>query len=124
MDRFTSIRFEKNIFVAGILVLIILVSAFFAGKAGFEKNMSALSYVTPQLSAAEASLDRISNYKLKNVYLVSTGKNPEEALRNHEKLAGWIDRMKNSGLVENISDAGPFLLSGSLQEQKISSWNA
>ncbi len=124
VDRFAAIRFEKNIYIASVLIVILLISAFFAGRADFEKSMSALSFVTPELLKAETSLDRITNVRLKNVYLVSTGKNHEEALQNHERLNGWIDKMTHAGLIEKVSNAGPFLLSDSLQQLRIARWNS
>lgn len=124
VDRFVSIRFEKNIYLGVAILILIITSIFFAGKVEFEKNMSTLSYVTPELSEAESNLDRISNYKFKNVFLVSTGSNAEEALRNKERLNAWIKELIQAGLVEKVSDAGPLLQSDSLQKSRITRWNS
>jgi 1-acyl-sn-glycerol-3-phosphate acyltransferase len=85
--------------------------------------MSSLSFVTPELARAESDLDRISSYRLKNIYLVATGKTEEEALRNLEKRAATVRSLSEQGIVRGVSGAGPLLTSDSLQNLKISRWN-
>ncbi len=123
VDKFATIRFDKNPYLTGILLVLIIASLFFAKRAGFEKNMSSLSYVTPALSNAESHLSRISDFKLKNIYLVSTGRNSEEALKNHEKLNPLLSSATRNALVSQVSGAGHLLQSDSLQRIKISQWN-
>ncbi|MCX6279902.1 MAG: MMPL family transporter [Bacteroidetes bacterium] len=123
IDRFAGIRFEEKKWLIAAILIIGLGSMFFAGKTEFETNMNSLSFVTPDLAKAESDLDKISNYKLKNLYLVSTGKNIEEALRNKEKLTSSIQRLINSGIVKGKTDAGFLLSSDSLQRLKIVRWN-
>jgi len=124
VDRFASIRFEKNLWVAGIVAVLVGLGVIYAPKAGFEKNLYSLGYVTPKLSAAETNLDRISNLKLKNITLVAAGRDPETALRNSEKLSSWKSSMTGRRIIAEISDAGSLLLSDSLQRERIRYWNA
>jgi uncharacterized protein len=124
IDRLASIHYDqKKWLIAGLLVIGGL-STWFSQKVAFEKNMSALSFMTPELAKAESGLDKISNYKLKNLYLVATGKTTEEALRNKEKLTGKIQNILTQGTVREISDAGALLTSDSLQKLKIARWNS
>lgn len=124
VDKFAALPFENNKLLAGALIMLIIIGFIFAGKAGFENNMSSLSFVTPTLAKAEENLTRITDYKLKNIYLVATGNTPEQALRNNERLSGWLDSVSQAGLVERISNAGPFLLSDSIQMVRIKKWHA
>ena len=124
IDRVASFPLEKKKWLIAGLLLIGLFSAWFSQKVEFEENMSALSFVTPQLARAEADLDKISNYKLKNLYLVTTGKTTEEALRNKEMLNGQVQLLLKNGTIRGITSAGSLLTSDSLQRIKIARWNS
>ncbi len=123
IDRLAAIRYENKMWLVAGLVLLAGLSFWFAQKVEFEKNMSALSFVTPELARAEADLDKISNYKLKNIYLVATGKTTEEALRSKELIRGKVDSLIKNGTISGINHAGPLLTSDSLQRLKINHWN-
>lgn len=114
---------EKKWLLAAILILA-LISAFFAGDASFEKDMNALNFMTPGLKETESDLDRISNYKLKKVFVVATGATAEEALRHHDRLRVKIDGLRENKVIDGFTDAGPLLTSDSLQQQRIRDWKA
>ena len=123
VDRLAAISYEdKKWLIFGLLILGIA-SIWFARKVEFETNMSALSFVTPELARAESELDKISSYKLKNLYMVSTGKNTEEALRNQDAVTYRIHALKKQGIIHDISNAGALLSSDSLQQIRIDRWN-
>jgi len=123
IDRIAAIPFDRKKWLIIVLILMGALSIWFSRNVEFEKNMSALSFVTPALARAESDLDKISNYKLKNLYLVSTGKTTEEALKNKEMLSDRIQTLVNDGTISGISDAGSLLTSDSLQWVKIARWN-
>ncbi len=123
VDRVASFPFEKKKWLVAGLIAIGILGIWFSRSVEFEKNMSVLSFVTPQLSKAESELDKISNYKLKNLYLVATGKTTEEALRNQEITAGKVNFLLRNGTIRSISNAGALLTSDSLQQLKIARWN-
>ena len=124
IDRIAAIRFEKNIPLIFMLVLVLAVSLFFANRVTFEKEMNTLSFITPQLAKTEATLDKISDYKLKNIYFVTTGTSIEKTLRAKEKLVPAIQSLQKKGIVHAMNDAGPLLQSDSLQRIKIARWNS
>ena len=124
IDKLAGIQYDKKRWLVIIILFIIAISFWFSRDVEFEKNMSALSFVTPQLSRAESDLDKISNYKLKNLYLVAIGKSEEEALRNKESMSGKIKKLLDDGTIQSISNAGPLLTSDSLQQVKIERWNS
>ncbi len=124
IDRLGSYPFHRKSWLLIIILIIAIISAFFAGQASFEQDMNALNFMTPSLKKAESDLDRISNYKLKNVFLVSTGTTTEAALRNHDRLAPTIRTLLRDSIIQGISDAGPLLTSDSLQQVRIHRWNS
>lgn len=123
IDKLAAINYDRKRWLILALIIIGLLSLWYSGKVEFEKNMSALSFVTPQLVKAESDLDKISNFKLKSLYLVATGKTTEQALKNKDRLAGRIQFLLKSGTIQSISDVGPLLASDSVQQVKIERWN-
>ncbi|HPS62417.1 MAG TPA: methyltransferase domain-containing protein [Bacteroidales bacterium] len=122
VDRIAGYRYETKGWLIAVLALLIILGVCFAGKAGFESDMTTLSFVTPTLKSAETELDRTSDYKLKSLYLVATGRSREEALRMREKYTRTIDRLIACGVVRHQSNAGPLLLSDSLQQVRNARW--
>ncbi len=123
IDRLGAYPYHEKKWLLVTLVLTAVVSIFFAHRTGFETQMSSMNFMTSELKNAESELDRIANYKLKNIFAVATGNTVEEALRNHDRLQRSIRRLANDSIVREISDAGPLLISDSLQKIRISRWN-
>ena len=124
VDRIAGPASENKTWLILMLLLITVFSLFFFKKAGFEKEMSSLNYVTPKLSKAETNLDRISSIKLKNIYLVSTGQSLDKALQNQEKLLSGLNPIVQTGIISKVSSAAPLLISDSLQQLRIQKWNS
>jgi len=123
MDRFSRIPLEKN----KTLILIILgltVFFFFTSKrTSFESDMTRMSYMDQRLTRAEKTLDTISRFTLRSVFLLSSGKDMEEALRKNERLVEKVNSLKKDGIVQKSSGIYGFLPSDSLQRERINLWN-
>jgi uncharacterized membrane protein YdfJ with MMPL/SSD domain len=81
IDRIAAIDFGKKRWVLTGLAFAGLASIFISNKVRFEEDMNSLNYMSDRLKEAEKHLDQISVNKLKRVYIVSTGKDLNEALR-------------------------------------------
>ncbi|MFH1161136.1 MAG: 1-acyl-sn-glycerol-3-phosphate acyltransferase, partial [bacterium] len=66
---------------------------------------------------------RISGSSLKNVYIVSTGKSLDEALRSNETAIRKLQNLKATHRIEAYSGISDFLLSDSLQQARLQRWN-
>ncbi|MCK9422847.1 MAG: MMPL family transporter [Bacteroidales bacterium] len=124
VDRLAAFRFDKSVPLMVFLGVVLIVSLFFANRVAFEKNIASLSFITPRLAKTESTLNKIGDYKLKNIYLVSTGPSIEKALQNKERMEVFVQSMQNKGMISGSSGAGPLLQSDSLQQLKINRWNA
>jgi 1-acyl-sn-glycerol-3-phosphate acyltransferase len=124
IDRLGSYPYHEKKWLLAVIVAMAVISLFYAGKASFEMNMNALNFMTPSLKKAETELDRISNYKLKNVFIVAVGPSAESALRSHDRLVSKIRSLVKDSVIRGVSDAGPLLTSDSLQQVRILRWNS
>jgi 1-acyl-sn-glycerol-3-phosphate acyltransferase len=88
----------------------------------FENDMMTLNFVPEKLKNMEQDLDRIVGASLKTIYVVSTGKTLDDALKNQEVIQNELSRLKPSGIIKNISSCSQLLLSDSLQQAKIQQW--
>jgi uncharacterized protein len=123
VDRIAAFPFEKKHGLIIVLVVLVLISFFIMGKAGFEKDMMSMNYTTAELHKAEHNLDKINFESLKNIYLVTTGKNLNEALSNNEKTGKYIQNLRDRKLIVQSSGIGDLLPSDSLQHSRWMRWN-
>lgn len=122
VDRIASFSFEKKYWLIAGFVVLGLISFFTMKKAGFEKDMMSMNYTTKELQTAEQNLDKINFESLKNIYLVSTGKNLNEALSNYEKTGKSIQYLKDKKLIAGYSGIGVLLVSDSVQQVRWKRW--
>ena len=124
IDKIASYRPEYNKYiVTGILVL----TAFFgytARNVSFESDLERMNFMPGKLKKAEYDLNKINEYSLKSVYLVTEGKTLNEALINNEKIAAQIEALKAKGIVKKYSGVSSLIISDSLQQQRINRWKA
>ncbi len=83
--RIASYSYESNRMLI-LVILIITVFFFFSRKAGFETDMYSINYLSPKMKAAEKDLYKINDLSLKSVYVVSTGKNLDQALAANARV--------------------------------------
>ncbi|HVM88376.1 MAG TPA: 1-acyl-sn-glycerol-3-phosphate acyltransferase [Puia sp.] len=124
IDRLARYRPEYNKFLVAIILLLTIVFFFKAQNVGFETDLASMNYMPEKLKQAQAKLNAINAFSLQSVYLVSDGKNLEEALTNNEKLSGRIEELKQKNIVKKYSGVSSLILSDSLQKARIAKWNA
>ena len=107
-----------------VLAILILtpILFYFAREVRFNQNMSSLNYMTTETREAEKRLESINKSSLSSVYVTSTGRNLEEALRQNEKTIVLVDRMSGDGTIKKVSTVSSFVISDSLQAVRLDRW--
>ena len=123
IDRIAAIDFGMKSWLIIGLAIAGVASFFVSSKAGFEEDMNSMNYRTEKLKDAEKHLDQISGSKLKSVYLVSTGKDINDALTVNETVQKKLETFKKQGKIESFSGTGYLLPSDSIQKQRLNKWN-
>ena len=123
IDRIASFSFEKSKVFVILLLILTGTSVFFLSRVRFEDDMMALNFVPDKLKSMEKDLDRITGASLKTVYLISTGKVLDDALKTQERMQQDLARLSVSGVIRNVSGTGALLFSDSLQKARILRWN-
>ena len=122
VNRIASFRYEKNLVIIFLLMILAAVSIFFISRVRFEDDMMALNFIPENLRNMEKDLSRLTDASLKSVYIVSTGKNLDEALKEQEKITPHLNSLAKRGVVHTVSGCGQLLLSDSLQQARIRRW--
>lgn len=123
ITKISSYNFDKNGILVTIIIIASIVFMYTSQNIDFDTNMENMNYVSNDLKEAEKNLENISNATLKSVYLISTGDNLNEALKNNEKLIGKVNKLKSEKLVNHYSSVHSVLISDSLQKERIKRWN-
>lgn len=124
IDRICSYAFDKNKILVAVVGLFTVVAFLCIGEIGFEGDMTRMNYVPDKLQKAEENLNRINNYSLKSVFLVSSGKTMEDALKAGERNRTKVDSLIKLGVVKKAATPGLLLMSDSMQKKKLQRWNA
>jgi 1-acyl-sn-glycerol-3-phosphate acyltransferase len=123
IHRIASFSFESNKYLVFGILLLTPVFFFFAGQVRFNTDMGKLNFMKPETRAAQQRLESISRSSLTAVYVVSSGKTLEKALRQEEITMPVLQQLREAGLVNKVSAVSSFLLSDSLQQLRIQKWN-
>ena len=124
IDKFASYNPEYNKFIVIGILALTGVFAYTANSVTFESDLLRMNYMPDKLKQAEAKLNKINEYSLQSVYLVSEGKTLNEALVNNEKLVAKIEQLKGKNIVKKYSGISSFIISDSLQRTRIAFWKA
>jgi len=122
IDTFASYNPEYNKYIVIGILALTGVFAYTAGNVSFESDLLRMNYMPDRLKQAEAKLNKINEYSLQSVYLVTDGKDLNEALVNNEKLVAKIEELKDKNIVKKYSGISAFIISDSLQRQRIAAW--
>lgn len=123
LDKLAGYRPEKNKYlVAGILLLTVLF-CFTAGRVGFENDMMRMNFMSPELKAAEAKLNKLNEYTAQSIYVVTEGSTLEAALQENERMLPLVQQLSQQGVVKKYAGVGSLLFSHKQQQERLQRWN-
>lgn len=123
IDQIAAFPFEKSKIFVVLLLVMMIISIFFLSRVRFEDDMMALNFVPGKLKNMEKDLNRITGASLKTVYLISTGKVLDDALRIQERMQKNLAKLTGSGVIHSVSGSRELLFSDSTQKARIQRWN-
>ena len=122
IDKLAAFRPEYNKYLVIIILSLTIVFGYWATKVGFESDLNKMNFMSAKLKQSEKELNTINQYALQSVYLVTEGKNLNEALINNEKLANDIGKLVAKNIVKKYSGVSSLIISDSLQKTRIEAW--
>jgi uncharacterized protein len=122
LDKISHVSFDKNKSLIFLVLGITVLMLFFYAKVEVEQDMMKMNYMSDELTVAENEINKVNNYALKSVYLISTGKTLNQALIGTENVKNQLRKLKEEGIINNYSTPTDLLLSDAIQKQKIAQW--
>jgi len=123
LSRISEYRFEKNKWIVWTTLLLTILFFYFSFRVAFEADMNKINFMTPEQKKAFAELSSFTSLGKKSAYLVSEGKNLDEALRQYESSKNKVDSLIRNKTILYANGIGSFLPSDSLQKARIERWN-
>lgn len=123
LDKIASLRLEYNKYVVAGIFMLTIFFAYAARHVSFESDMLNMNFMSGDLKQSEKKLNKINEYALKSVYLVTEGKTFDDALRNNEKLVKQVEQLKEKNIINKYSGVSSLIISDSLQKARINLWN-
>lgn len=121
--KLASFPIEKYRLVTIIILLLTVVFLFTSRRVSFESDLTGMSYMPKDLKNAEATLEKISQYTLRSVFVVTRGKNLDEALSHTSKFLDRVKQLKDQGLVKKYASITSLAVPVNIQQTRITRWN-
>ncbi|MEI9910596.1 MAG: 1-acyl-sn-glycerol-3-phosphate acyltransferase [Bacteroidota bacterium] len=122
IDKMAAYRPEYNKYLVIIILLLTVFFAYWATKVGFESDLNKMNFMPARLKQSEKDLNKINEYALQSVYLVTEGTTLNEALINNEKIVTEIQALEAKNIVRKYSGVSSLIISDSLQKARIEKW--
>ena len=123
IDKISNYRADKNKYLVGLIFILTVIFIFFSGKVKFDSDLSHINFQNKKLTRSEEYFNKTNNKSIQSVYLISTGKNLEQALAVNEKLNLDLIKIRKADNSFKFQNTCDLLLSDSLQKHRIRMWN-
>jgi 1-acyl-sn-glycerol-3-phosphate acyltransferase len=124
-ERLASFAPETKKWVVCSALLLTCPLLYLSRSTTFEADMNKISYMTAQQrDDMRDMLQSVEKEGRDVIYLVSEGKELNDALAAHEQNAALLDTLRRQRLVESVAGVGVFLASQEEQQARLERWSA
>jgi 1-acyl-sn-glycerol-3-phosphate acyltransferase len=124
VDTFTSFPFHKIKILNALIFTISVVSIVFFRTPEFESNMEKMNYMSPELAASEKTVSALGDHTKRTVFLIATGKNADEALKNAERVIPRADSLKRIGSIGSYATPTILMSSRDERQKRVQKWQS
>ena len=122
IDTIANWQLHKSGILKIIIILITIVFWFTSKSVSFDADMMKNNYLSEQMKQAEHDLNEITSVSLKTIYIVSPGKDINDALKHNQETLQIIENLYSSGLVKSFTSVNSILKPEFEQQQLIERW--
>lgn len=128
LDRIAQISPEKSrLFVIGSVLLTVVLSIF-SFKTEFDANMANINYMTDRqredMQYFQTLLSNSATGTAQSMYVLSSGKSYDEALKKNELTVPTLDSLVEAGAIHGYKGVSQFLASEEEQERRLNDWKS
>ena len=125
IDRIAAYDFSGNKYLLWGVLLLTAIFIFFKGRVTFDADMMKNNYMSERLIRAEKNLNKLTSVSKKTIYLVTPGKDLDDALRKNETgTARLIDSLKRAGIIDDATVVSQIFHSKEKRREAIERWNS
>ena len=123
IQRIATYHPENNKWLVVIIFILTIFFSFFIKRVGFDQDVMHMNYMPRKLKEAENTLNQLNAYSLRSVFVITDGKNLNEALKKQASVNKKIEILQEKNIVKKYSGIFNILISDSLQKKRIADWN-
>ena len=123
VEKIAAYPYHKNKWLIYAILLLFVFCAFNARGVKFERDLYKINYMSEDLLHAEQGLERISDVTKRGIYIISTGKDLNDALETNNKILPTLEKLKQEGKIESYISPNQLIASKAEQQLKIDRWN-
>ncbi len=123
LERLSLSVIPSNQYVALVILLVTPLFLYFAKDVSFNSDMSKLNFMSDDTRESQQRLETLTQSSLTSLYVVSSGKNIESALRSNEQAMPLLQKLEEEQKINKFSSVSTFMISDSLQRVRIEKWN-
>lgn len=123
IDKLAAYKFSDNGYLKSGIVIATILLYIAAQHVGFDADMMKNNYMSEKLKQVEQRLNSVTNLSKKTIYIVSPGKDLNDAMENNTLASNIINELKQSGTIQNASVINNIFPSLSQQQKAINRWN-
>lgn len=124
MERVAQTGFGSNRWWVLVILILTPVFLYLAQDVRFNTDMGRLNFMDDPTREAQHRLEMINRASLSSVYVVSDGKDLQEALRRNEHTMPVLENLKVTGKINKYASVSTFLVSDSLQRVRLARWDS
>lgn len=125
ITRLAGISIENNKWAVWFVLIMTIVFGYFSLKTEFDSDMRNINYMTDEQKDDMAYFQSLFNsaHDTESLYIVSTGSDWEDALKQNELIKSSIDTIVACGATTKQNDVTSFLVSKSEQQRRLDKWH-
>ena len=123
LERISYRSLEANKYVALVILLATPFFLYFANDVTFNSDMSKLNFMDRDTRESQQRLESLTQSSLTSLYVVSSGKDIQSALRKNEQAMPLLQQLEEEKTINKFSSVSTFMISDSLQKVRIDKWN-
>ena len=124
ITRLAGISIENSRWAVWVVLALTVVFGYFSLRTEFDSDMRNINYMTDEQKEDMAYFQSLlsPSENVESLYVVSSGSDWEEALKQNDVIKASVDSIITSGLASRQNEAASFLVSGSGQQVRLERW--
>lgn len=125
ITRLAGISIENSKWAVWFVLIMTLVFGYFSLRTEFDSDMRNINYMTDEQKDDMAYFQSLLNSadNTENLYVVSSGSDWEEALKQNSFIKPSVDSIVSSGTASKQNEVTSFLISKSEQQKRLDKWH-